>query len=322
MPEKAGKRRGFTLVELLVVIAIIGVLVGLLLPAVQAAREAARRVQCANNLKQFGLAMHNYHDSLGSLPPGWIQQTVVQDAANYSWGAFLLPFIEQANFHRSLDVGPTPLATNVSLQLPLVQTKLAAFRCPSSSGPDLNENRPVGGETGELEFTSVSNYVAMNSSWHFSLGRGMPQNGDGVQHTSNANGAFFRNSGTRLRDVTDGTSNTMILTERVHISIKGNDCWAANALGLRFRTTISQLQNNNSHGQSQVMAMGRGLINFETGTCRRGISSLHPGGVETLFCDGSVRFLSENLDHNVDADVNSVYEFLIAINDGNPISDY
>lgn len=149
----------------------------------------------------------------------------------------------------------------------------------------------------------------------------MPQNGDGVQDQSNANGAFYRNSGTRLREFTDGTSNSMIVTERVHISVKGNDCWAANALGLRYRVAISEVQNNNSHGQSQVMAMGRGLINFETGTCRRGVSSLHPGGIETLFCDGSVRFLSENLDHNVDADVNSVYEYLISINDGNPIGD-
>lgn len=113
------RSRGFTLIELLVVIAIIAILIALLLPAVQQAREAARRTQCKNNLKQIGLAMHNYHDIFNTLPPGYISRfpnvIVSGEQGLYSWGAMILPQVEQANLYSVLNVGNTPLQTNVGL---------------------------------------------------------------------------------------------------------------------------------------------------------------------------------------------------------------
>lgn len=141
------KRVGFTLVELLVVIAIIGILVGLLLPAVQAAREAARRMQCSNNLKQLGLAAHNYADAHKTFPSGFVSSLIdpgapaAAELTVWTWGAFILPFIEQGNLANTLQVSKLPLSAALATPAGLVAatTPLAGFACPSDSGPALND---------------------------------------------------------------------------------------------------------------------------------------------------------------------------------------
>src|SRR5438067_9147484 len=136
--------RGFTLIELLVVIAIIAVLVALLLPAVQQAREAARRTQCKNNLKQLGLAMQNYHDTMGKFPPGFV--TAVPNDFNitgdfWSWGVFIAPQIDLANIYNALQPGTNSLTAALSNPntLAVLQTPLPSFRCPSDVGNALND---------------------------------------------------------------------------------------------------------------------------------------------------------------------------------------
>jgi prepilin-type N-terminal cleavage/methylation domain-containing protein len=135
-------RTGFTLIELLVVIAIIAILIALLLPAVQQAREAARRTQCKNNLKQLGLGLHNYHDVFGTLPPGWVDQNNNR-ASNWGWAVYILPQIDQAALYATLDVGNGSLGLaleDVTKLAPMLNT-YPAFRCPSDTAPNVNEEQ-------------------------------------------------------------------------------------------------------------------------------------------------------------------------------------
>jgi len=194
-------RHGFTLVELLVVIAIIGVMVGLLLPAVQAAREAARRMSCSNNLKQLALATHNYESTFKMIP-------AMMGSNTYSPQARILPFIEQAAMADQIDF-------SVPLILPplwrgiynpavraLVSQPISTFQCPSEAGIPMFAINFADGTTGQ---TAGNNYM-------FSNGNGVGTNYDDRFRT---NGMVFENSWTRFRDVTDGTSNTVLMAETV-----------------------------------------------------------------------------------------------------------
>ena len=195
-------RRGFTLVELLVVIAIIGILIALLLPAVQAAREAARRSQCTNNLKQLALAFHNYHDTFKVLPPyamqNAINQTTLVPASHWlSYGGFtsLLPFIEQASLHdqiKSVSNGFTLQNDNAAVHPSHRLNTVTAFRCPSDSAfPDAN-------------FKGNSNY-AMCAGSNIGWGIGLTLR----------NGIFRRDQGVTFAEIRDGTSNTIMLGELI-----------------------------------------------------------------------------------------------------------
>ncbi len=199
-------RAGFTLVELLVVIAIIGVLVGLLLPAVQAAREAARRMQCSNNLKQIGLALHNYASTYQEALPNNGYPRTGGYPNDFSPLARLLPFIEQANLENLVDYGiymghPALVDLPIKLQ-PAAATRLPIFECPSDANAALHNLALPSGAVIQIAGTSY----AMNQ------GSGE----DGVFHPGNgtaSNGLCWVGSKTKLRDLTDGTSHTLVFAE-------------------------------------------------------------------------------------------------------------
>jgi prepilin-type N-terminal cleavage/methylation domain-containing protein/prepilin-type processing-associated H-X9-DG protein len=267
---------GFTLIELLVVIAIIGALVALLLPAVQAAREAGRRIQCSNNLRQLALAMHNYHDTLGSFPPGFMavnhQGTV---SGGWAWGVFLMPFIEQSPLRDRLSPTWYTLSQVISDPelLPMLQMKLAVFRCPSSPMEDLREF--LGGG----QMVATGNYTCSRGFFNYS----------GQMHLQRRNnGVFYAVSGTRISDITDGTSNTIALGERTVFPANATNparwpSWCGPG-GLGIGSTVS----------SSVSVP----LNHPTNI--HGFSSHHPGGAIFAWGDGSVRFLAETIDSRTD----------------------
>lgn len=311
-------RPGFTLIELLVVIAIIAILISLLLPAVQQAREAARRTQCKNNLKQLGLALHNYHDMYNCFAPGWVDQNS-STAANWAWGVYLMPNIEQANLYSRLEVGDVQLseALDQSAKLRLMTTPMPGFRCPSDPAPDINGRKTLLSQLLVEQATTISNYIAVNG-------------GGDWTYDGQLAGSFGRNSRVKIRDYTDGTSNTIMIGERaweLQVPTGGND--QCNA-GLVFG--VSADQNLGTH--TQRMAMAKGLFGMnQTGNdttvspvipiCARSFSSRHTGGAQFVQADGSVRFVSENIQRDQQGtNGNFLWQNLLNKADGNIIGEY
>jgi prepilin-type N-terminal cleavage/methylation domain-containing protein/prepilin-type processing-associated H-X9-DG protein len=286
--------RAFTLIELLVVIAIIGLLIALLLPAVQAAREAARRAQCSNNLKQIGVAMHNYHGVHDTFPPGYVTAVVNDPVApeigpGWGWATMLLNQLEQR---------PLYGATNFDLAItaPASQTvraaSLAVFLCPSSTPGAGLLSLDDGAGTVLVEDLAAGQYVA-------SAGQFEPE-----EFPATNNGVFYRNSRNGLRDITDGSSTTLMVGERsrnvadatwvgviprARVCTKPRwplqDCETANVMVLAH--------TGPSPDERWVDApnyKGAGADDYW---------SLHPGGCNFLFCDGSVRFVKETVDPHI-----------------------
>ncbi len=294
-------RTGFTLVELLVVIAIIGILIALLLPAVQAAREAARRAQCSNNLKQIGLALHNYHDTHKTFPTGFFRDGA-GNRESYAWSALSLPFMEQQAIYDRLQVtraflyrNLTDFAGNPAQLDPLVAaatTPLPTFMCPSDTGfvePGLiHANRDFRDGIGVLA-AGLGNWKPGVSSYPGVAGHRDVANGDNT-------GIFWRNSRVKLRDILDGTSNTLAVGER-----DTKHCRGGSWVGIR---------NPNATGNRGVfVAVGTSWpkinqpdppIAWSTNNvgCGSGFSSMHPGGAQFLLCDASCRFIAETIHHN------------------------
>jgi prepilin-type N-terminal cleavage/methylation domain-containing protein len=298
MPEtsRSRHRRGFTIVELLVVIAIIGVLIALLLPAVQQAREAARRTQCKNNLKQIGLALHNYETTHGLFPPGYLYiegndytGPVVPgfELANHQglgWGALILPYVDQAALHKSINFDlPVFDPTNLAPR----EEHLAVYLCPSD--PDSDGNFVVRDDTS----TPVEQYAASSycANW------GPADAANNIDATPDASpGVFYRNSRTRVRDVVDGLSTTIAVGERTNGEIPGGTpphpffetAWFAAAREIAAPT--------DDHGH-MVLFDAQFLPNQATGPgADRGVSAPHTGHAQFLLCDGSVHSLNENVD--------------------------
>lgn len=319
------RRLAFTLVELLVVIAIIGILVALLLPAVQAAREAARRMSCSNNIKQITLALHNYHDSMKRLPSGWINLGQ-NDEAMWGWSAMLLPYIEQQTLHRSLGgCGTVPMEHIFTQPFPemllALRTPQASFRCPSDGGPKLNHGRPFTFQTADRPI-ATSNYVGNNGSWTMDSG--------------GTNGLFREQKSLKFSDIQDGTSSTFAFGERR---------WRYNSRDGILRLARAAVvfgvsrPNGNGIGRSDQVFTARSAINFDydisTGItaavaenrARRGASSTHPGGAMFGIVDGSVRFIPSNVEHELSISgrtvtqlADSVYERLCSATDGEAVS--
>ncbi|UUO07366.1 DUF1559 domain-containing protein [Blastopirellula sp. J2-11] len=278
-------RRGFTLVELLVVIAIIGVLIALLLPAVQQAREAARRMQCINNLKQIGLAMHNYHDTYNSLPPGWLRRGDTNDP-QYGWGTNLLPQIEQGALYDQLSPGEIRLrerytSSATDTDKALLQTVIKGYRCPSDVTGDLNDRVDFG--VNDHFDIATSNYVC-------NLGY------DAVTNSTAGDGMFYGSSYLGLRDVLDGTSNTLLVGER-----DGGPSYSDPdyPFGAAVWAGVGRSGSGSENGVSRTGARVGFIINHDYGDSvnrGKGMSSLHPGGINILLCDASARFLTETAD--------------------------
>jgi len=287
---RAGTRRvAFTLVELLVVITIIGVLISLLLPAVQSAREAARRMQCSNNLKQLGLALHNYHSAIGCFPPGWIceydsSNSIVQ-RPEWGWIVFLFPYMEQENIYRQLRVGDRTLAAAYSdtsyYGQPLLRVKLGILRCPADTTFDYLPHSLRA--WGNVNFEPATcNYVGVMGIFDVA--------GD-VANT----GLFSGNRSYKFRDMTDGTSNTVVAGER------HKRCLSASWAGPADPTDASPIGVYHVGGRMSVKLNNMLVVapgQQPTYDCAEGLGSGHPGGAQFLVGDGSVRFLTDSIDFN------------------------
>ncbi|MCG6156531.1 DUF1559 domain-containing protein [Rubinisphaera margarita] len=310
------RRNAFTLIELLVVIAIIAILVALLLPAVQQAREAARRSSCKNNLKQIGLALHNYHDTHGVFPIlfGRSGLTAPNSCPNqcglWGWGAMILPQLEQPAVYDQLKVGDVKLQDAVAdaTSLQTMQNGFAAYRCPSDIAPAVNSEREVpdsSGAGGGFQPVATSNYVASNNSYDL--------------ERDNPNGLFVPGqlSAKSFRDMLDGTSNTIAIGERAW-RLEQTDLKAAVVFG-----TMDDSEASSANGLVYISACGRYGINTTTTSSDRGFSSQHQGGAQFLLADGAVRFISENIDLNATTSAtDSTFEQLIDIQDNQVIGEF
>ena len=319
-------RRGFTLIELLVVIAIIAILIALLLPAVQQAREAARRTQCKNNMKQIALALHNYHDVHLAFPSGNYIDKVGSSAAlagqnsNWAWSMMIMPYMDQAPLFNLLEVGPFTFqdAANEPAKLQILTTPLSAFICPSDPEDEVNRNRPfqMKGSGGlcvgmvlnqEVQFAK-SNYMGCNGD----------RDSDGIFDSGN-------NRKVQIRDITDGTTNTIMVGERASPNGHWAGIWAGQELTCDGITNIWCLlgkteyqMNTGKHSKdpSDTNASDNPLLAF---------SSQHVGGAQFALADGSVRFISENIEWNDDGATTNdmgIYHSLGQKNDGRVIGEF
>jgi len=280
--KSRGSRRGFTLVELLVVIAIIGVLVALLLPAVQQAREAARRMQCSNQMKQFSLGMHNYHDTYRRFPAG---ANSVQ--TRITWFPQFLPFIEQGPLYDQMDFNVGGSVCCGAWPTPIINSVVATALCPSD---------PSAGEKFQQGFHG--NYVgAAGSTPYTGPGTGTPMVGVG----DNLNGMFYPHSKTKMASLLDGTSNTLMFSEvLVNLDVSWHDVrgrYYNNDGGGCFFSAFNP--PNSSVGDRPSVYCIEKLPHMP---CASGgdhvvsARSLHPGGVMVGLADGSVRLAADTID--------------------------
>jgi prepilin-type N-terminal cleavage/methylation domain-containing protein/prepilin-type processing-associated H-X9-DG protein len=287
------QRRGFTLVELLVVIAIIGVLVALLLPAVQAARESARRTQCLNNLRQWGLSMQMYHDARKVLPIGSrAPKPNTTSPPRQTWVMYLWPFIEQLNLSSQNEINTpfyVPPGTVPFTLKGLCGQYLEMYYCTSDVGSDQL--------TGEYQ-RRRGNYVVNwgNTTLYF------PTEPLGIAPFSHVNGQPWMPRKTKFADITDGTSNTLMLSEVLKGWASTDNDWRGdihNDEGVfRFHTKLSPnstapdiIANNTFLTQTGDPAMPAAVGAAQVAAAR----SRHPGGVNVIFCDGSTRFISDDI---------------------------
>jgi prepilin-type N-terminal cleavage/methylation domain-containing protein/prepilin-type processing-associated H-X9-DG protein len=316
-PSPAGWRRGFTLIELLVVIAIIAILIALLVPAVQKVREAAARAQCTNNLKQLGLGMHMYHDTFKVLPPGQIARGGsggLSPSPGWSWAAYIWPFVEQQSLVKLLSPNlavaqnvpaagtpPLPSAANFLDKPP------AIFVCPADGG-ELTNNA-FAAKVGAVNYTGYgkSNYVCNRKV----LGPGTFTDGNAP-------------SNMRLLQITDGTSNVILLGERDFVN---------NVAGVILRVgSTASFEGRAGYGINKKNPANppNGVVAANSFNERLGFTSLHTGGCNFLRCDGGVWFITDGVSadpsqiHSANPldpanDTNYTLQLLMAPCDGRPV---
>lgn len=331
---RPGRQRGFTLIELLVVIAIIAILIALLLPAVQQAREAARRTQCRNNLHQMGLAFHNYHDTYNRFPqPAHITLDVsaggcMEIYTATPWGTSLLPYLDQAPVYNQYDSNLPPFTTNVNAAA--VKTQLQAFLCPSTprgsplttytipAGTQLDPGFPPicsdwsfsGGASDYAVITGVRGDLATIAYAGSGISVGGNRHGWGtwsIRVLPDFLGLSDGGDAGRIRDITDGTSHTIQLGE---VAAR-NELWRVNQQigGSDPEAQVQALTGGGAWADAfsgELWAEGRlydGTQGVDGGPCGincsnfrgAGLYSFHEGGAFILLCDGSVRFINENV---------------------------
>jgi prepilin-type N-terminal cleavage/methylation domain-containing protein/prepilin-type processing-associated H-X9-DG protein len=328
------RRRGFTLIELLVVIAIIGILIGLLLPAVQKVRESAARTQCINNLKQIGLALHNYHDTNNMFPPGYIDGNTNPNSTpdndvgpGWGWASLLLPYVEQQNIYNQINfsVG-VGLGSNAAIS----QQHLKVYEC--SSDP-YQQNFTVWPTAAVV---AHGNYVGCNG-WEecFNGAGGNPQGGTGTDGLAGGYGGggvglFWRNSRNKIASVADGLSNTIIVGERSgnHSpstwtgAVTGGQCpaWMATIPPTTpYSPPPGPAYDNADFDEALVLAHCNAThlpsADFPIYDPDTFYSMHTPQGANFLFGDGSVHFLSSSIDP-------LTYQYLATIAGGEVSSDW
>ena len=299
------RRWGFTLIELLVVIAIIAVLIALLLPAVQQAREAARRTQCKNNLKQVGLALFNYEGTYGTFPIGNLF-TNANLSNSWSWEAYILPFIDQANGFNTLNFGYGGRCSQYCGQQQTLNPStnyiwmhpLTAFQCPS----DPNSGKTFSGSTGSGSYVvangtmGTSNYLGVCGITKGWMGGYTGFNGffwpaQAIDLTG-YEGAFYNNSSTKIRDFTDGTSNTAVVGERGQ-SVNLDFGWPL--CGRGYPPIFSGRGDQILEMDTFSLGKAKDIPAADPGPSIYLYWSYHAGGGQFLLGDGTVRFLSYNI---------------------------
>lgn len=261
------RKRGFTLVEVMVVMAIVAIVTSVSLPAIQQSRLASRRSQCSNNLKQLGLALHNYHDTFTVFPPGWVAKDFAADTRPMiGWQVSILPQVEQKGVFIEWEFGQSlPPANDLS------QTMIPTYRCPSDSTAAINPFRDNYG---------TSNYALNYGDTrppHIGVGRESVNWPGAAEVDRRTSGIGSCNSRVGIRDITDGTSNTFAAGEKTTTSRAG--IWPGPVRN-RFDDDVAA---DASH-QSRLNKSATGF------------SSNHRGGANFLFCDGSVRFISNEIE--------------------------
>jgi len=309
--------RAFTLVELLVVIAIIGILIALLLPAVQKVREAAARIQCTNNLKQIGLALHGYHDINGTLPKGTVNGATPFTGIRDGWPAYLLNYLEQDNVSKKYTLGIGPFGTsNSATPTSATNSLLAIFLCPSDNG--LRQAQLPWG------FFSFGNYSPFF---------GIRDLGTAFTTTGGQRSAMSVNFGARIAVITDGTSNTMVFGEYLRSSGKAPNPGEIDQRGMIWQSDepgggaiFAKFGPNTT--SNDVFYPNWWCVNLPAQNlpCVRGSTngidhtvaarSRHPGGVNVLLCDGSARFVSDSVA------LATVWQPLVTIGGGESISGF
>ena len=336
--KRASTRSGFTLIELLVVIAIMGVLIGLLLPAVQKVRDAAARAQCQNNLKQIGVALHDYHDSYNRFPPGYIDgntnpaSTPDNDVGpGWGWASILLPYVEQQNVYNQINFSQgVGIGSNVAVSL----TSLKVFQCPTDP---LQDPFPVYDSTFTQPIATVAhgNYVGCNGWVECFNNAGGGYTGgvgnDGLPGNAGraGDGLFYRNSRNRIADITDGTSNTIIAGERSsnHApatwtgAVTGGRCpaWMATQPPSPYSPPPGPPYDNADFDEALILSHGNATHMpsadypiFDPDT----FYSMHaPRGANFLFGDGSVHYLTNGIDP-------VIYQALCTIAGGEVTTDW
>lgn len=329
MSPRCSRSRGFTLIELLVVIAIIAVLIALLLPAVQQAREAARRSQCKNNLKQLVLAWHNYESTARVLPTNWGDNNFnAEGSRSRSWMIMLLPFIDQGNLYNRINfsqpMGNSTTNVTTNPNFSVAQTVLAAYNCPTDAGnkglmagrTNIPTNVAPTAAPASTTFVAASNYKACaGNNWQWGAaafqrnatsGRNAPSRdglnlGNGVLCRGAITGAAVAQP-TRLRDILDGTTNTFGIGEALP-----ERCAHATWYWFNHTTATCAIPLNYYKKTLSITPADWGN-NYS-------FASAHDGGGHFAMCDGSVRFVTENVSM-------SVYYNLASIDGGETVGDY